>query len=229
MSLSGNVFCCSIKRDRAGRQSTGWACFSASEQNHGPVLAIFIIHGAALPRITREPNLASTRKEVVKKHIFAASLFLCFLIGTSGCHRENNPLDRNWSWSMIAETDNQSLLFIDPGAISYPDSASVLVWVKYVPSKSRAVAGMRQLSKELGGGRKQNEYTISQWHFSCVNETVRCVRLVHFRDKDQIASYSYPSGEWTGPPKGDTKIVYDTVCATWSQTKRQEGRGPQRH
>lgn len=52
---------------------------------------------------------------------------------------------------MIAETENQALLFMDPGAVTYPDNATVLVWIKYVPSKSRAVAGMRELSKEFGG------------------------------------------------------------------------------
>lgn len=147
-------------------------------------------------------------------------LLLCLLFLTSGCSRGGNPLDRKWSWSTLAETENQALLFIDPGAITYPDNATVLVWVKYVPSKSRAVAGMRELSKEFGGGVQQNEYTISQWHFSCVNSTFRCVRLVHYRDKTQIASYSYPKGDWAGPPKGDTKIIYDTACAMWSRTKR---------
>jgi hypothetical protein len=156
----------------------------------------------------------------MRRLVLIPCLALCLLLLNSSCSREKNPLDREWSWSMIAETENQALLFLDPGAITYPDNATVLVWVKYAPSKSRAVAGMRELSKEFGGGVEQNEYTISQWHFSCVNNSFRCVRLAHYRDKNQIANYTYPKGEWITPPKGDTKIIYDTACALWSKKKR---------
>lgn len=145
-------------------------------------------------------------------------LFLLLLVLTFACSRDRDLIGRKWS--MIAETENQSLLFIDPTAISYPDSTSVLVWVKYVPSKNRAVAGMRELSKEFGGGTEHDEYTVSQWHFSCVNPASRCLRLVHYRDKTQIASYNYPSGDWTGPPKGDTKLIFDAACGIRSKTAR---------
>jgi len=169
---------------------------------------------------TKSLGLTLAGKAVLRWRGLPVCLILCLLLLSSACVREKNPLDREWSWSMIAETENQGLLFMDPGAVTYPDNATVLVWIKYVPSKSRAVAGMRELSKEFGGGTQQNEYTISQWHFSCVNASFRCVRLVHYRDKTQIASYSYPKGDWTSPPKGDTKIIYDTACAMWSKKRR---------
>jgi hypothetical protein len=186
----------------------------------GPVLAMLTEMKIHHVRTLRRLGFAVRGKDSVGKQASVLCLMLCLLLTASACSRGKSLLDREWSWSMLAETENQGLLFIDPGAVSYPDSTSVLVWVKYVPSKSRAVAGMRELSKEFGGGVKQNEYTISQWHFSCVNASTRCVRLIHYRDKIQIASYSYPSGDWTGPPKGDTRIVFDTACAMWSKAKR---------
>lgn len=161
---------------------------------------------------------ADEKSRFAGRFVTTGCLLLLLLLTTYSCNSDKDLLDRKWS--MIAETENQSLLFMDPTAISYPDGTSVLVWVKYVPSKSRAVAGMRELSKEFGGGAEHNEYTISQWHFSCVNQAARCVRLVHYRDKSRIASYNYPTGEWTGPPKGDTKIVFDAACTIRSKAKR---------
>lgn len=159
-------------------------------------------------------------KGALWRQVFTVCLLLAFLLTALACDRQKALLDREWSWSMLAETEGRALLFIDPSAVSYPDGTSILIWVKYVPSISSAVAGMRELSKEFGGGVKQNEYTISQWHFSCTNVSSRCVRLIHYRDKAQIASYNYPSGDWTGPPKGDTKLIFDAACGIWSKAKR---------
>jgi hypothetical protein len=163
-------------------------------------------------------SLAGPSKSLTQRQMTTGCILLLLVLVTFSCSRDRELTDRKWS--MLAETENQSLLFIDPATISYPDSTSVLIWVKYVPSKSRAVAGMRELSKEFGGGAEHNEYTISQWHFSCVNPAARCVRLLHYRDKSRIASYHYPTGEWTGPPKNDTKLVFDAACALRSKARR---------